>query len=309
MERFRLLDPIKFGDSGSAVEDVQQRLIDLNYDLGKDQADGVFGEKTAEAVKDFRSKHKMSEEAVVDSQTWHKLVDDSFKLGGRSLYLRYPNFHGADILTLQTALNILGFGAGKQDGIYGIKTEAAVKEFQANVGINPDGIAFQDTFDAIKRLKHVWGDKTAKLTYSAHPSFLRAVSVIERVKIALVGLDPISRNIAGRIWNIAAASSEHAQFYLSSNAKQLEPDTEIVLEIGGEPANPSSGIANVVGDERDSLPARLTTARQSFIDIPAYIRLVLEDANNYDGSFTSADAQHHAVEILDALCRAFDAQY
>lgn len=301
--------PIKFGDTGSAVEDIQQRLIDLSYDLGKEQADGIFGKQTAQAVKDFRLNHEMSAEEFVDDQTWHKLVDASFKLGNRSLYLRYPNFHGADVLTLQKALNILGFGAGKQDGIYGIQTEAAVKEFQANVGITPDGISFQDTFDAIKRLHHVWGDKTTKLTYSAHPSFLRAVSVIERVKIALIGLDPISRNIAGRIWNIATASSEHAQFYLTSSSDQLEPDTEIILEIGGTAAEPHLGIANVLGEDIENLPARFTTARQSFNHIPAHIRLLMQEVQNYDGSFTSADAQHHAVEILDALCKAFDEEY
>lgn len=48
---------------------------------------------------------------------------------------------GANVKTLQTALNALGHNCGAVDGIWGPKTEAAVRAFQTaqNLGIDQDG--------------------------------------------------------------------------------------------------------------------------------------------------------------------------
>lgn len=37
---------------------------------------------------------------------------------------------GDDVSTLQERLIQMGFNCGRVDGVYGVKTEAAVKEFQ-----------------------------------------------------------------------------------------------------------------------------------------------------------------------------------
>ncbi|MFR7797329.1 MAG: peptidoglycan-binding domain-containing protein [Collinsella sp.] len=56
---------------------------------------------------------------------------------------------------LQKALNVLGFACGEDDGYFGPHTEAALQQFQENVGLFADGMAFQDT-TPINRLHHVW---------------------------------------------------------------------------------------------------------------------------------------------------------
>lgn len=45
---------LKKGDKGDDVEDMQENLIKLGYDLGDDGADGKFGSKTDEAVRNFQ---------------------------------------------------------------------------------------------------------------------------------------------------------------------------------------------------------------------------------------------------------------
>ena len=45
---------LKKGDKGNDVEDMQENLIKLGYDLGDDGADGKFGSKTDEAVRNFQ---------------------------------------------------------------------------------------------------------------------------------------------------------------------------------------------------------------------------------------------------------------
>ncbi len=48
---------------------------------------------------------------------------------------------GDEVRRIQTKLKSLGFYTGSVDGIYGTKTQSAVKKFQASVGITADGIA------------------------------------------------------------------------------------------------------------------------------------------------------------------------
>lgn len=48
---------------------------------------------------------------------------------------------GDEVRRIQNKLKSLGFYTGSVDGIYGAKTQSAVKRFQASVGITADGIA------------------------------------------------------------------------------------------------------------------------------------------------------------------------
>lgn len=48
---------------------------------------------------------------------------------------------GQEVRNIQTRLSNWGYNPGYVDGIYGAKTEAAVKRFQRNNGLTPDGIA------------------------------------------------------------------------------------------------------------------------------------------------------------------------
>lgn len=48
---------------------------------------------------------------------------------------------GNEVRNIQTRLKSWGYNIGTVDGIYGRKTESAVKQFQRNNGLTPDGIA------------------------------------------------------------------------------------------------------------------------------------------------------------------------
>lgn len=48
---------------------------------------------------------------------------------------------GTEVKNIQTRLKNWGYDVGTVDGIYGAKTEAAVKKFQKNNGLTADGIA------------------------------------------------------------------------------------------------------------------------------------------------------------------------
>ena len=48
---------------------------------------------------------------------------------------------GTEVRNIQSRLSAWGYNPGSVDGIYGAKTEAAVKRFQKKHGLTPDGIA------------------------------------------------------------------------------------------------------------------------------------------------------------------------
>ena len=301
------MDPICPGMTGAAVEDVQDRLASLGYELSADErAHMSFGPSTANAVAKFRLEHDLELAEEVDSQCWSVLVDECYQLGSRTLYLRLPNFHGADVRVLQEALTVLGFSCGGVDGVFGPRTESAVKQFQENVGIFADGMAFQDTFDAIARLHHVWAGKPAA---GPHPSgamgFARAAEVLEERELSIAADDPVSRAIAARIWNLASATTERSGIKLIGDPSEApESDDAFFLLTLSEP-DPHSGVANVEVIDDDTLATRIRTAVNSASEKPAHVRLELPGTRQaYDGKFTASDAQAVAVILLDAICNA-----
>jgi len=59
------------------------------------------------------------------------------------------NSTGDSVRQLQKALTEFGFGVGRIDGIFGLKTDAGVKEFQEAVGLPVDGVVTQQVWNAL----------------------------------------------------------------------------------------------------------------------------------------------------------------
>ena len=302
------MDSIKQGMQGPAVEDVQKRLASLGYAIDEHELEGSdYGASTAKAVSDFRVVSGLATGDEVDSVCWSALVDASYKLGDRTLYLRLPNFHGADVRALQQALNVLGFACGIDDGYFGPHTEAALQQFQENVGLFADGMAFQDTFNYIKRLHHVWKDKPSvvNIDSEARSGFARAASVLEHVNVAVGGEDAIARNIASRIWNIASATTENSGVVLYDSEEPQ--DMDVIFVLASEPLPESAApVATITLAECTNLSQRIRTAIAASTQKPARVRFELTGLTRY-GTFTSSDAQTLAIRLLDGVCDALSA--
>lgn len=145
------MDAIRLGDTGEGVQDVQRRLVGLGVPVGTD-VPGEFGPGTEESVRAFQQARGLVADGVVGLDTWRSLVEAGWSLGDRNLYLANPMLRGDDVRDLQERLNLLGFDSGRVDGIFGPDTVAALREFQANVGIHDDGVAGHETVDAVRRL-------------------------------------------------------------------------------------------------------------------------------------------------------------
>lgn len=64
---------LRKGSEGENVRELQERLIALGYDCGTKGADGKFGAKTEEAVKEFQRKHGLKVDGIVGENTWAEL--------------------------------------------------------------------------------------------------------------------------------------------------------------------------------------------------------------------------------------------
>lgn len=294
--------PVRPGDRGPAVEDIQRRLLALGYDLGRTGVDGVFLGETAHAVREFQLRHDLAEDGLVGDRTWSALVDASFSLGDRMLYLRLPHFHGHDVTVLQQALNALGFACGATDGIFGAFTERAVREFQRNAGLVADGIVGVNTVRAITNLRHVWQGKDSRSHSGAHAAPARAAEVLERAQVVVVGEDAVGRRVAERLVNLAHATTANAQMRTLAEGEQPPVDGTILRICGTGAARTIPGRPVVHVEGSDVVASRLLTALESVSGAHREVMIEL-DADHYGNELSD---QRAAVLLLDAVCVVFD---
>lgn len=142
---------IRQGDRSEQVADVQARLRGLGFKIEDEGAS--FGDSTHVAVRTFQQTRGILVDGIVGPQTWQHLVEASWRLGDRTLYVKFPPMRGDDVSTLQTRLNALGFDAGREDGIFGPLAHEAVREFQKEYGVLEDGMFGRRTLEALEGLR------------------------------------------------------------------------------------------------------------------------------------------------------------
>jgi peptidoglycan hydrolase-like protein with peptidoglycan-binding domain len=287
------LKPIREGDRGAAVEDVQRRLRALGADIGPSGVDGVFLGATLAAVREFQREHALDEDGSVGPATWAALVDATFTLGDRLLYLHMPYFHGADVRTLQGALNSLGFAAGAADGIFGAFAERAVRDFQANCGLPADGIVGPGTVRALVNLRHVWTGKPQDAPPGQRGGPARAADALARARVILQPADGPGAVVAERLRNLALASNPDAAVTVSEG-QRTPHDLAIVLgEQGASDGSPTV----LAGTAGAALSRRLEVAMRAATCRPAVVHVALgDDARDEE------ELQRLAVALLDGVC-------
>lgn len=65
---------LRRGDRSEETKNLQSKLIGLDYDLGEDGADGIFGPNTEKAVKQFQKDHGLAVDGAVGKNTYAALT-------------------------------------------------------------------------------------------------------------------------------------------------------------------------------------------------------------------------------------------
>lgn len=205
---------LRLGDSGSAVLSLQQALNKLGYNL---KADGKYGSGTYSAVRDFQKTHGLSVDGVAGTETQTLLF--ALAAGGSAptaLPTAAPTVaptatvaqtgytklqrgdEGTQVLTLQRALNRLGYGL-KEDGKYGTGTYNAVRDFQKAHGLKVDGIAGNETQALLYALA---ASSSASASPTAAPTLPPASGTVQTYATVVTTGGPL---------NLRAASNDRAQ--------------------------------------------------------------------------------------------------
>ncbi|MCH4221550.1 MAG: peptidoglycan-binding protein [Eggerthellaceae bacterium] len=295
------MELIRKKDTGAAVKDVQRKLCVLHL-LDDAEITGTFDDRTVEALHTFCNTHNLPDTGEVTTKVWAALLDATFQMGDRTLFLRMPYFHGNDVLELQQALCALGFSCGTDDGIFGAYTELALRKFQMNMGLPTDGIAGAFTFRSIEHLHHSWEGKSGPRR-AAHMGFARAADVLENHALCLFGTDTFTRSVAARMSNLSLATNPASKI-LSAESLLVLPDEDMLLvHIVTDGTVSSPNIPYVTFEDEDTLALRLRSAISAITMTPPRIAVMLP-GEQWQNAGSGRSAQHFAIALLDALCEA-----
>jgi N-acetylmuramoyl-L-alanine amidase len=166
----------RLGDAGPAVTEVQAALVHLRL---LPETTGDFDAATDRAVRAFQQQRGLTVDGVVGAETWKALHGARWSLGDRLLSHATRMLHGDDVATLQERLLELGFDTGRVDGVFGWRTEAALRAFQKEFGLTADGTCGPSTLDALRKL--------GRLVVGGRPQQLRETEALHRSGASLAG--------------------------------------------------------------------------------------------------------------------------
>lgn len=144
---------LRRGEGGPAVAEVRSTLTGLGLLPSTNGSGDLFDEAVEHAVRAFQQQRGLITDGLVGPATYRALRDATYQLGARPLaYLVSAPVSGDDVLTLQERLLELGYDAGRPNGVFGVQTEAALRNFQRDYGLNVDGICGPQTLRALRQL-------------------------------------------------------------------------------------------------------------------------------------------------------------
>lgn len=174
------------GDHGPVVAEVRARLVRLGY-LPKGAGGFKFDAETDRAVRAFQQERRISVDGTVGPVTFRHLEEARWTLGDRVLWFSAAQPHtGDDVEDLQRRLADLGFNIGRVDGIFGFSTDAALREFQRNVGMKADGTCGVNTVVALRRLVRTVKGGVPERLWDEHVHAANRTGITDKVIV----LDP-----------------------------------------------------------------------------------------------------------------------
>ena len=260
---------LKLGSSGLEVRKLQARLAELGYYSGG--TDGIYGQTTVNAVKAFQRSNGLSGDGQAGEQTQKKLYAATAKYASSPVTTANPESvrslelgrTGNDVYALQARLIELRYMTGVADGVFGVETQEALKAFQKNNGITPDGVAGANT------IRKINGSAKAatRVTPSPEPKklVLREGDTGDAVFILqarLFELGYYTGRIDGRF---TAETTEAVKAFQKANGLGADG----IVGAGSQKVLDSDNAVpggNIVGDEEQSgsaqPPAQLSTLRK-----------------------------------------------
>jgi N-acetylmuramoyl-L-alanine amidase len=231
---------LRVGASGAAVGELQQCLAAAGLAVPAGEHER-FGSDTEHAVREFQAKRGLRVDGVSGPETWNALIESGYELGDRLLFLGRPFLRGDDVATLQRRLNMLGFHAGREDGIFGPQSERALREFQLNFGLAVDGQCGRATLRGLDQVGSLSDGSAASVrereALRSDPRRLgsRRLYVAADPELARLGA-AVARGLLTSGARVLLGSGR-ADSSLADEANRYEAHVVIALRAGDEPGS------------------------------------------------------------------------
>ncbi|NNG36860.1 N-acetylmuramoyl-L-alanine amidase [Nakamurella aerolata] len=162
---------LRLGDAGPEVGQLRRSLSSLGLlppQTTEESGAEVFDRDVDSAVRAFQQGRQLLVDGKVGPATEQALLDARWKLGDRTLsYTLSAPMTGDDIVDLQNQLSNLGYNTGRPDGLFGARTDAAVRQFQRDCGLPEDGVFGLETGRELQRITK------RQLVTGGRPHYLR----------------------------------------------------------------------------------------------------------------------------------------
>lgn len=139
------------GSQGAAVKELQT-LLNRHFGtraIGDPLAvDGIFGAKTEDRVETAQFRYLLPSDGIVGTLTWQALRANAAPVAKLPVLRRGST--GVQVEVLQSLLVHTSTSKPGTDGVFGPKTEAAVREFQQSRQLQVDGIVGAKTWKALE---------------------------------------------------------------------------------------------------------------------------------------------------------------
>lgn len=134
------------GDKGNQITTIQQALANYGYNIS---VDGDYGASTQAAVRQFQEAQGLEADGIVGAATYEALMGEAMPenhtvQAGASAAMPAATSQN-EITLVQQALANNGYDVAV-DGAFGPGTERAIRSYQVDHGLEPDGIVGQETF-------------------------------------------------------------------------------------------------------------------------------------------------------------------
>lgn len=140
-------ETLRRGSTGPEVERLQEELIDIGYltRAQKQSGPGKFGPLTEAALRNFQRDNHLEASGVYDAATQaaFRQLNEGVQRGSRGDVVRGLQ----DRLVALGSMTLAEVMSGP--GIFGPRTDAALKAFQRNHGIDPTGVLTDATYQAL----------------------------------------------------------------------------------------------------------------------------------------------------------------
>lgn len=304
-----LTSVLKKGAKGEEVKALQEQLIKAGYLADKASADGIYGPKTQAAVEKLQKElgvnvtgvwDDVTRKATITSKKFNGLIKDTRTVTKKNTievkeeYDAITNHMAAlqkdlsrgvkndTVKKLQEQLIRTGFLADKAgaDGIYGPKTEEAVKKLQSKLGVTVTGVWDKVTRDAV--ITSQLFNETIKQERTVYQEVQGLTGPMERVQ-------GIVRGIASALkiaWSILKSGFEVAKRVI----KIFDPLFAVLTRFGAMFGEMGKNLSDRLedADAFEGVVYRITAALEPFARFVENISYSLEDFLDMYSTFLAA---------------------